>query len=248
VKYRLHCWTNQLQNRNSINSTIRHRIWYQFQRRGIRIPFPEGGMTVQAWTPPAGGWPVAPSAPEKQAAVPCAGAAREAFLRSDFSQRFLVGDDGQPLVRPEALDGVMPLLRCVLFTAGEPVFRQGDPGDECYIVMRGGLSGEVRFDGAAEPHRFQLGPGALFGEMGLFLEQPRSATVMAAEETQLLVIPREALGKLLSLGRHPPEKIAQLIASRVSENTAAQARLQESAAVLAQRKDSILSRLMKLIR
>src|SRR5262245_29069594 len=63
---------------------------------------------------------------------------------------------------------------------GETACRQGDPGDDLYVVVSGQLGVHVHAPGGAVARRIDsLGPGDLFGEMALLTGEPRSATVRA---------------------------------------------------------------------
>lgn len=79
------------------------------------------------------------------------------------------------------------------FQQYEPIIKEGEYGDQCYIVLSGQVS--VSIGGA---FLGQLGVGSHFGEMALFDGAPRSATVIATEPTTVLVIRREPLLKMLS--------------------------------------------------
>lgn len=69
--------------------------------------------------------------------------------------------------------------------AGCEVFRQGDPGDRFYMIAAG--VAEVAVDG----HRVAtLGPGGSFGEIALLHDVPRSSTVTAREELDLVAVER----------------------------------------------------------
>ncbi len=83
-------------------------------------------------------------------------------------------------------------------TAGEVVVREGDPGDHAYVVQQGRLEVIRERDGQRDVLR-SLGPGDCFGEMAVFRQAPRSATVVALFDTELLVVTREALHEGLGL-------------------------------------------------
>ena len=73
------------------------------------------------------------------------------------------------------------------FEAGATIFNAGDPGDSCYIVIRG----QVRIfhdDGRAQTSRelARLGPAAVLGEGCLLTEQPRAATARAVDHVVAL--------------------------------------------------------------
>ena len=80
--------------------------------------------------------------------------------------------------------------------AGEAIVRQGDPGRDAFVVVRGVVDVE-RSDGKTPPLRLaSLGPGALFGEMALVSDAPRAASALAAEPVQLLAVTRSDLERL----------------------------------------------------
>ncbi len=87
---------------------------------------------------------------------------------------------------------IFRLLKKVSYRKDEIIFCQGDQPSYIYIV----LSGSVRivFDIQAAPLSLaQLQPGACFGETSLIGIQSHSATSVAAEDTELLVLAREDL-------------------------------------------------------
>lgn len=83
-----------------------------------------------------------------------------------------------------------------LFTAGQEIFREGDPGDALYVIGHGQveISGLI---GAARHTFSRFGPGDFFGEMAVLDDKPRSATARAIQETELFLIPRGAMLQLL---------------------------------------------------
>ncbi len=85
----------------------------------------------------------------------------------------------------------------VNFDAGVEVFHEGDPPSGLFIV----LSGEVEIlknDSDGNAWRIAtLERNAVFGEMGLIADYPRSATARARTFCRLLTIPRERFARLL---------------------------------------------------
>lgn len=78
-------------------------------------------------------------------------------------------------------------------TKGEAVFYKGTVGNQMFVVL-GGLLGV--FNGKkviAELHT-----GAMFGEMALVNKEPRSATVIAMEDSRLFVLTETTFDKLLT--------------------------------------------------
>jgi CRP-like cAMP-binding protein len=77
-------------------------------------------------------------------------------------------------------------------SAGKTLMREGDPGDKFFVVLDGKVKVTRNGRKVAE-----LGPGKGFGELALLLNAPRSATVTAAEESELVSFDRKTFGKLV---------------------------------------------------
>lgn len=82
--------------------------------------------------------------------------------------------------------------------AGEVLLNQGDATGDLFSIIQGRLK-VVSVAGAGEEILLSvMGPGDVFGEIALLDEEPRSATVVAAEACRLLVVPRAAFRALLA--------------------------------------------------
>ena len=68
------------------------------------------------------------------------------------------------------------------------VLHAGDTTDNIYFVLSGVLKVQVSDEEGREVILSMLGPGELFGEMGVLDDHPRSATVLAVEPSELVVI------------------------------------------------------------
>jgi len=84
------------------------------------------------------------------------------------------------------------ITRPIRFRRDSTVFREGEHGKGVYLVVGGRVA--VQKD---HQELVQLGPGANFGEMAMLDNPERSATVVAVEDTELLLITRDAFFKLL---------------------------------------------------
>jgi MFS family permease len=88
---------------------------------------------------------------------------------------------------PEAtLEQLARALHAQHATSGEEVVRQGDAGERFFIVEAGSLA--VLVDGE---RRAELGPGDVFGEIALLRDVPRTATVLARSDSDLLSLGRD---------------------------------------------------------
>lgn len=91
---------------------------------------------------------------------------------------------------PDDLNEIIRGVRPFSLATGDTLFKQGDAGDAAYVVQSGEVNVYARADEAREVHVAALGPGAVIGELALLDGAPRSASVRAAEPTQLLRIDR----------------------------------------------------------
>lgn len=83
------------------------------------------------------------------------------------------------------------------FKAGEPIFAEGDTGDEAYVIESGRISIFKMVDGG-KVVLGELIDNGVFGEMALIDDQPRMASAEACEDTVCLVLPKAALKSQLN--------------------------------------------------
>lgn len=87
------------------------------------------------------------------------------------------------------------------FEPGQAVFREGDASDTCYIV-REGHARAIRTHGDGRTITLAtFGPGDIFGELAMFEDERRSATVEAIEPTSVVAVLGPDMRRLLS--EHP---------------------------------------------
>jgi len=92
---------------------------------------------------------------------------------------------------------IAPYLEVARWPTGSILFAEGDPGDYAGLVISGRL--EVKKQTEFEGRQFIvaiLSRGAFVGELTLMDRLPRSATVQALEDTELLVLHRDAVERL----------------------------------------------------
>lgn len=83
------------------------------------------------------------------------------------------------------------------YAAGETIFEQGDAGDALFILLDGMVDAVVRQEPGGRGIRVNsMSKGAVFGEMAILDPQPRSATIVAVEDTTCLRISGPALESL----------------------------------------------------
>ena len=80
---------------------------------------------------------------------------------------------------------------------GQVLFREGEQGEEMFLVRDGAILVSKAVTGKVEQVLARFGPGDFFGEMSLFDHAPRSATIQAETDTMLLALDRENLNGLI---------------------------------------------------
>ena len=80
-----------------------------------------------------------------------------------------------------------------LYSDGECIVRQGSTGDSMYVVQGGRVEVIQRSDDGLEQHLAYLETGDFFGEMAVFENEVRSATVRADGDARVLKIDKKTL-------------------------------------------------------
>ncbi|MGH7235184.1 MAG: diguanylate cyclase domain-containing protein, partial [Nitrospiraceae bacterium] len=125
-----------------------------------------------------------------------------------------------PLFRPLDREQLLALVARAteqVFLAGQVLVRQSEQADHAFVV----LSGLVRvLEGVSHSplgDRFltELGYGEIVGEVGILISQARSATVVAAEQTRCLVLPRQDFLQALHGSAGLAVALSRVLAQRV---------------------------------
>ena len=83
------------------------------------------------------------------------------------------------------------------FKRGEVVFKEGETGDEFFIILKGSIRISTNVPGIGEEALAVLKSGEFFGEMALIDNTVRSATAVSNEETELFSINRINFNNLI---------------------------------------------------
>jgi uncharacterized protein (DUF2225 family)/CRP-like cAMP-binding protein len=101
------------------------------------------------------------------------------------------------------------------FGEGDFVFREGEPGEEMFVVLSGGVNIYIGSFDDTPINASTIGPGNFFGEMSLLENQPRSATVVAATETTVLRINKANFMMMITQQPDLALNIMTVLSSRV---------------------------------
>jgi CRP-like cAMP-binding protein len=129
------------------------------------------------------------------------------------------------------------------FAAGEVVFREGDDSSTCYVVKTG-RARAVREHGDGRALTLaHFGPGDIFGELAMFDDERRSATVEALEDTETVAILGGDMRRLLHAHPDIAVKLLAALGRRLRETNERLAR--QSFQTVQSRVASVLGQLVE---
>jgi signal transduction histidine kinase len=119
---------------------------------------------------------------------------------------------------PEAdLDWLSAQAEPVLVRAGENLMEEGAPGDAAYVVVDGEFEVVKKSDAQSITIAVRE-PGEVIGEMALLDQAPRSATVRAVRESQVLKIRGETFKRMLLNSSSAALSLLQTVTRRLRQN------------------------------
>ena len=186
VKY----WLDDYTKFNDTDALIRERIWYTFQREQLEFAYPT--RTIHVETKPQ----------------------ETAFAEPDSEVFDLI--NGVPLFDPLSEDEIEKIAessKLRVFAPKEKIVRSGQKGNSMFIVYRGTVTVQIRENNKIKPVR-KLKSGEFFGEMALFTGEPRTATVIADEETEVLEIKHHCLKPIIEDNPALIESFGKIIEKR----------------------------------
>jgi cyclic nucleotide-binding protein len=101
----------------------------------------------------------------------------------------------------EELASLLAVVAPIKVSPGSSVVREGEPGDSLFLIVQGTLRVATRGSDGCEVELARLEPGDFFGEVALLTGRPRTATVTAATEAELLRLDQATVELLRR--RHP---------------------------------------------
>ena len=105
------------------------------------------------------------------------------------------------------------------FQADQVIFGAGDPGDAAFVIIEGNV--EVTVPTAAGPLVINsLGPNDILGEIAIFADVPRTATVTATTRVEALRIAKEQFMGIIRQSPDASLELIRILASRLARTTA----------------------------
>ena len=190
IEWEVKYWTEDYAKHNETDALIRQRIWYVFQRENIEFAYPTRTIHVE-------------TKPQENVFVETDNAI---FERLNNISIFTPLED-------EEVNSLANASAVRVFAPGEKIVRRGQIGHSMFVIHRGSVFIQIKEDG--KPKKIKtLHEGEFFGEMGLFTGEPRTATVIAEEETEVLEINHLCIKPILENNPELVESFSKLIEAR----------------------------------
>ena len=120
-------------------------------------------------------------------------------------------------LQPEDLRRVADVAVPRRFAAQQVIFREGDSSDTCYVVRRGHARAvRENIDGRSITLA-HFGPGDIFGELAMFDDERRSATVETLDAVEAIAIAGSDMRRLMSEQNGIAAKLAIALGRRLRE-------------------------------
>jgi NTE family protein len=117
-------------------------------------------------------------------------------FQADLLDRHLIALLGD--IEPAAMDLLRTRLQWVSLVGGQTLMGQGEPGDSMYLVVSGRLRAYQRQDDGRDRAIREMGRGQVIGELSLFTDEPRSASIVAIRDSVLVRLDKPAFDELLA--------------------------------------------------
>jgi small-conductance mechanosensitive channel/CRP-like cAMP-binding protein len=211
VDWEIKYWLDDYARYNDTDALVRQRVWYALRRSGLTFAFPTRTLYVER--------PVA---------------ARPITAEDQIADRLSAVDIFSPL-SPDELRQLAKATAGHVFAPGETLIRAGDEGSSMFVVHSGRVAVQISDRGGPRTVA-ELTEGNFFGEMALFTGEPRTANIVALEETEVLEIGHTAMKHIFETNPSLAESISWTIAERqaalAKDSASAQPSIQETAGLL----------------
>ena len=146
----------------------------------------------------------------------------ESFSRNeDSKERSLFDSLHETCEDRGAIDTLLTYLEPQQFSSGEVLIQQGGPSNDMYFIETGRVSVHLDLPDGSRMRLRSMGAGTIVGEMALYLQKPRSASVVAVENSRVYRISQQSLTRMKQ--ENPAvyaifsEIIIRLLANRLAE-------------------------------
>jgi small-conductance mechanosensitive channel/CRP-like cAMP-binding protein len=227
IEYKLKFYLTDYAHLDRIEGEVMAYVWYAFQRNGIEIPYPQRVVHMT-------------QAPDLTALRTIELAhIEEGFRDIDFLA----------LLDAPSLHSLAEQAQKRVYLPGELVVREGEPGEELFVVMEGEADVLIK-TGEQSTHVATIQKGQFFGEMSLLTGAPRSATVQANSQLTVAVVGKSAMSQVISRNLSLADQFGTILAARQSNLAATRATADRAAKLRSDAGDekSLTTRILKFFR
>jgi small-conductance mechanosensitive channel/CRP-like cAMP-binding protein len=190
IDWEIKYWADDYSKHMDTDALIRQRVWYVFNREKIDFAYPTRTLHI----------------------------ARKREQVSFVEYVNTVSEQLQqiPLFVPLGEDEIERLAKASstrVFAPGEAIVRKGQEGNSMFVIVRGGVKVQIPENDYQKTIN-RLRANDFFGEMSLLTGQPRTATVIAEEETEVIQIKKTALRPLFEANPELMKAICDIIEER----------------------------------
>lgn len=194
ITYQLKFWIEDRSMSDDIQSDMMTRIWYNLRRGAIKIPFPIRDVFMHE------------------------GAVKERTLNEINRQRIEGFLRRVSIFEPldEAAIKTLALSGHLLhFGKGEHIVKQGDRGNSLFLILHGSAGVYIKTpDNGTEITVGHLEAGDFFGERSLLTGEPRSASILAETDLEVVEIEKANILPMLEANPGIMEELSQRLAER----------------------------------
>jgi small-conductance mechanosensitive channel len=208
IDWEIKYWLDDYSKFNDTDALLRQRLWYVFQREKIDFAYPTRTVHIA-------------EKKEETTFVEYVNTVSESLQRI-------------PLFAPLSEEEVQRLATASatrIYAPGEAIVRRGQEGNSMFVIVRGAVKVQIPENDYQKTIN-HLSANDFFGEMSLLTGQPRTATVIAEEETEVIQIKKTALRPLFEANPDLMKAICDIIEERrelLVQTTAAEESMDESA-------------------
>jgi len=190
IEWEVKYWIEKYEKYNDTDALIRQRIWYVFKRENIEFAFPTRTIHVEPKPETLSDDEIINVATEHLANV---------AVFAPLSE--------------EEIDRLARASVKRIFAPGEAIVRRGQEGRSMFVVIRGNVKVQIPENNIQKVIN-RLTVNDFFGEMGLLTGEPRTATVVAEDEVDVLEIRKSAIKPIFESNPELMSAVYEIIEER----------------------------------
>ncbi len=194
IRYRVKYWIRDYGLMELVHADVISNLWYALRRHNMEIPYPMRTLEIRT---------------ESRGRAASGETEYEAEIMRELRKVPFLAD-----LTDEDLRVLLPTVQVHQFGAGEVLMRQGEAGENMYIVRYGMVEVIGTAQDGSERHLAYGGPSQIYGEGALLSGEARTATIRAVKDTEVLEINRDGFSRLFREHPKAAEAISQMVAQR----------------------------------